>query len=121
MFTSNDRNENRLQFSSSFEAPPPPTSKGEAVYKDITIFSDTASRRQLESYQQNNDPDAVFIVTGSSRGIGLQYVKSLMDRTRGNIIACCRSLKEDDAHHSNSGLDDYLLTLSPEQRNRIDF
>jgi len=29
-------------------------------------------------------------VTGANRGIGLQFVQSLLDRTRGTVVACCR-------------------------------
>ena len=73
--------------SSSFEAPEPPSSHGHAVFPDIkfsNIEDGVASRR-------NADPDAVFVVTGSNRGIGLQFVITLLERTKGKIIACCRS------------------------------
>ena len=73
--------------SSSFEAPEPPSSHGHAVFPDIKfskIEDGVASRR-------NADPDAVFVVTGSNRGIGLQFVITLLERTKGKIIACCRS------------------------------
>ena len=41
--------------------------------------------------RRNADADAVFVVSGSSRGIGLQFVSALLGRTRGRILACCRS------------------------------
>lgn len=68
---------------SSFQAPVPPSSRGEAVYSDIKISGadDLSSRSSL----RNNDPDAVFVISGASRGIGLQFVKSLIDRTKVKI------------------------------------
>ena len=64
---------------SSFQAPEPPSSKGQAVYTDIDLAQ--AGGIDSEPYRRNQDPDAVFVVTGASRGIGLQFVKSLMDRS----------------------------------------
>lgn len=63
----------------SFSPPEPPASKGEPVYPDID-FS-LGSVAGSESHRRNTDRDAVFVVNGSSRGIGLQFVKSLIDRT----------------------------------------
>jgi hypothetical protein len=68
---------------STFQAPVPPSSKGQAVYSDInlSVADDLSSRSSL----RNNDPEAVFVVNGASRGIGLQFVKSLINRTKVNI------------------------------------
>eukprot|EP00977_Amphora_coffeiformis_P021345 scaffold9208_cov154-Amphora_coffeaeformis.AAC.4 len=44
----------------------------------------------MESEKRNQDPEAVFVVTGASRGIGLQFVKALTTKTQGKIVACCR-------------------------------
>lgn len=74
--------------SSSFQPPPPPTSKGTPIYPDID-FSHAASP-QSQGNIRNSDPNAVFVVTGANRGIGLQYVKTLLDRVEGKIVACCR-------------------------------
>ena len=60
---------------SSFQPPVPPESKGEAVYKDIDVNS-------VQPLPRNFDPDAVFVVSGASRGIGLQFVKSLLLDTK---------------------------------------
>lgn len=60
---------------SSFQAPVPPHSKGEAVYQDIDVTS-------VQKSSRNADPDAVFVVSGASRGIGLQFVKSLLADTK---------------------------------------
>lgn len=75
---------------SSFEAPLPPESRGRAVYDDVDLTS-SASVISPEARRRNEDPDAVFVVTGASRGIGLQFVKSLLERTQGRIVACCRT------------------------------
>jgi len=75
--------------SSSFTPPVPPSSKGVPVFTDID-FSISKSPNS-ESFQRNNDPDAVFVVTGASRGIGKEFVNALMQRTKGKIVACCRS------------------------------
>lgn len=53
------------------------------------------------------------MVNGSSRGIGLQFVKSLSKRTEGHIVACCRSPESAD------GLQSFLSTLDEKQRQRI--
>jgi len=44
------------------------------------------------SSERNQDPDAVFVISGSSRGMGLQYCKSLLDRTNGKLVACARDV-----------------------------
>ena len=75
--------------SSSFEAPEPPSSQGQAVFPDIKF--DHSSEDDLPSIKRNNDPEAVYVINGSSRGIGLQFVKSLLERTKGKVVACCRT------------------------------
>jgi hypothetical protein len=69
----------RLFAASTFTPPEPPASRGQPVYSDIdfSVGRDPDS----ESHRRNTDRDAVFVVNGSSRGIGLQFVKSLLDRT----------------------------------------
>ena len=72
---------------SSFEAPVPPESHGHPVFPHIKFNrGDNAN-----SLNRNSDPNSVFVVSGASRGIGLQFVSSLLERTQGKIIACCRS------------------------------
>ncbi len=72
---------------SSFEAPVPPESHGHPVFPHIKFNrGDNAN-----SLNRNSDPNSVFVVSGASRGIGLQFVSSLLERTEGKIIACCRS------------------------------
>ena len=80
--------------SPSFEAPDPPESHGVPVFPDIEFRDDgSVGSRGEESAasKRNADADAVFVVSGSSRGIGLQLVSALLYRTRGKIVACCRS------------------------------
>lgn len=72
---------------SSFEAPEPPKSHGHPVFPDIQFNH----RDDANSLDRNSDPNAVLVVSGASRGIGLQFVSSLLERTCGKIIACCRS------------------------------
>ena len=40
---------------------------------------------------RNADPDAMFVVTGGNRGIGLEFVAQLLERTQGSVVAGCRS------------------------------
>jgi NAD(P)-dependent dehydrogenase (short-subunit alcohol dehydrogenase family) len=43
------------------------------------------------SLRRNTDPNAVFVVQGASRGIGLEMARLLLRRTAGTVIATCRS------------------------------
>ncbi len=72
---------------SSFEAPEPPDSHGHPVFPHINFNSGD----KANSLNRNSDSNAVFVVSGASRGIGLQFVSSLLERTQGKIVACCRS------------------------------
>lgn len=90
---------------STFTPPEPPASKGMPVYPDIDL-----SLAKTEAKRRNSDPVAVFVVNGSSRGIGLQFVKSLVERTKGTIIACCRSPE------TATDLNDYIETLDDPAR-----
>lgn len=100
------------RFLSSFTAPTPPESKGINVFQDID-FS-VAEKDGSQSSLRNNDPDAVFVVTGASRGIGLQFVKTLLQTTKGKVVACCRS--PDTAN----GLQDFLSSVDEAQKGRIE-
>ena len=69
---------------SEFKAPSPVESKGEPVYEDIdfSVADDPFSPSAL----RNGDADSVFVVNGASRGIGLQFVRSLLDRTKVSYV-----------------------------------
>mmetsp|Transcript_9451 Transcript_9451/g.10416 ORF Transcript_9451/g.10416 Transcript_9451/m.10416 type:complete len:359 (-) Transcript_9451:1763-2839(-) len=71
----------------SFDPPEPPAFTGTPVYDDIDLTSDPSK----VANKRNEDINSVFVITGASRGIGLQMVKTLVERTNGRIIACCRS------------------------------
>ena len=43
-----------------------------------------------DATSRNADPDAVFVVTGASGGIGATIVEQLHERTAGTVYACCR-------------------------------
>ena len=94
--------------SGGFTAPPPPSSKGEAVFDDIDL-----SAKSSEATKRNADEKAVYTVTGANRGIGLQFVKSLLDRTKGTIVACCRS------PGNASSLDAIKMSLPENERSRL--
>lgn len=72
--------------SSDFVAPAPPESDGAAVFDDVDVTSPPTE----DAARRNSDPDAVFVVTGASRGIGLHLCRALLGRTRGRVVACCR-------------------------------
>jgi NAD(P)-dependent dehydrogenase (short-subunit alcohol dehydrogenase family) len=70
---------------SSFQPLPPPEALGTPVFPDVDLVEPLES-----SKRRNANPSSVFVVTGASRGIGLQAVRSLLDRTQGTVVACCR-------------------------------
>ena len=64
-----------------FTPPVPPKFNGQAVFPDIPLNGAISS----DADKRNNDASAVFVVTGASRGIGLQIVKDLATRTKVSI------------------------------------
>ena len=68
---------------STFKPADPPGTHGTPVFPDIDFSaSANSSTKSAASFQRNSDPNAVFVVTGANRGIGLQFVKSLIARTK---------------------------------------
>lgn len=43
------------------------------------------------SISRNADPEATFVVSGASRGIGLELVRQLLERTKGHVIGMSRA------------------------------
>lgn len=102
---------------STFQAPEPPSSKGQAIFPDVDISQQSTSIPDSAAVQRNADPNAIFVVNGASRGIGVQMVKSLLDRTKGKIVACCRN-----PHDPHSALHTFLDGLGDDSsvRSRVD-
>ena len=97
-------------FSTSFQPPPNNIYHGQPVYNHIDIGSkkitDVAAAR-------NNDAEAVFVVTGASRSMGLEFVKQLLTRTKGKIVALILR------PGSSPALDQALGQLSRDDRARV--
>ena len=68
--------------STTFQPPEPPGTKGTPIFPDITILKSEESNHHENAARRNTDSNAVMVVTGSNRGIGLQFVKSLIHRTK---------------------------------------
>ena len=96
---------------STFQAPEPPQSKGFNIFDDIDVVSDSTSS---QSSLRNSDPDAVFVINGASRGIGFQFVRKLLNDTKGKIVACCRS--PDNASY----IQEFISTIDEKSRQRIE-
>jgi len=69
----------------SFVPAPPPGTAGTPIFSDVDLTSTSA-----DAELRNTDPNAVVCVTGANRGIGLQVVQQMLERTKGKIVACCR-------------------------------
>jgi hypothetical protein len=69
---------------STFTPATPAKTKGTPVFKDVnfTIAKDPLA----ECAVRNADPKAVFIVTGANRGLGLEFVKQLVHRTKVSFM-----------------------------------
>ena len=55
-------------------------------FTDITPGQGSATA----SSARNSSSDAVYLISGASRGIGLEFAKQILERTRGRVVALCR-------------------------------
>lgn len=65
---------------STFEPATPAKTKGTPMFKDVDFA--IAKDPLAESAVRNADPNAVFVVTGAGRGLGVEFVKQLVHRTK---------------------------------------
>jgi short chain dehydrogenase len=68
-------------------ASPPPGIPLQFGHPDIDLQQSASA----SSAQRNADADAVFLLTAASRGLGLELTRQLLKRTKGHIVATCRS------------------------------
>mmetsp|Transcript_21114 Transcript_21114/g.38193 ORF Transcript_21114/g.38193 Transcript_21114/m.38193 type:complete len:374 (+) Transcript_21114:58-1179(+) len=108
---SRKNNAETLRKYSTFEPPANNEYHGTPVYKDIDLSTNDVSSAAAA---RNNDPEAVFVVTGASRSMGLQFVKELLSRTKGRIVACV--LRPGSA----PALDSFLNELTLDEKSRIE-
>lgn len=78
--SSTTRSIHTTRLMATFSPGAPPGTNGTPVFNDID-FS-IAKEASSESVIRNADTNAVFVVTGASRGLGLEFVKQLVDRTK---------------------------------------
>ena len=97
-------------FSTSFQPPPNNIYHGQPVYNHIDIGSKKITDAAVA---RNNDAEAVFVVTGASRSMGLEFVKQLLTRTKGKIVALILR------PGSSPALDQALGQLSRDDRARV--
>jgi short chain dehydrogenase len=68
-------------------ASPPPGIPLQFGHPDINLQQPASAG----SAQRNANVDAVFLLTAASRGLGLELTRQLLTRTKGHIVATCRS------------------------------
>ncbi len=98
---------------STFQPPENNKYHGTPVYGNIDIHLSSSAVSNAAA-ARNTDAEAVFVVSGASRSMGLQFVKELLSRTKGRIVACVMR------PGSAPALDSFLNGLSREERSRID-
>mmetsp|Transcript_28320 Transcript_28320/g.58000 ORF Transcript_28320/g.58000 Transcript_28320/m.58000 type:complete len:292 (+) Transcript_28320:97-972(+) len=62
-------------------------------------FRQLSSSCLAAAFSRNTDPNAVFVVTGASRGLGLEFTTQLLARTKGRVVACCRAPPTEASSH----------------------
>lgn len=79
---------------STFAIPPPNTYNAPAVYKNVDISISGTNGSDISRIRKK-DPQAVYVITGASRSMGLEFVKTVLRPDQSHpesiIIACCRS------------------------------
>ena len=65
-------------------AAPPPGIPEHFGHPNIVIDDTEANA------QRNSDPEAVFLLTAASRGLGLELAQQLLRKTDGHVVATCR-------------------------------
>ncbi|KAL7551730.1 hypothetical protein ACHAWF_014913 [Thalassiosira exigua] len=100
--------------SEAFDPPPPNQYHGAPVYDDVLLTSGPSEA----AVARNADSDAVFVVTGASRSMGLQFVRELLVRTEGRVVACARRIPDDDGGAPELGA--WLSGLSEADRSRVE-
>mmetsp|Transcript_33897 Transcript_33897/g.81114 ORF Transcript_33897/g.81114 Transcript_33897/m.81114 type:complete len:370 (-) Transcript_33897:44-1153(-) len=98
-----------LSSTAKFDALPNNVYHGVPVYANVDLSSNLPDA----SIIRNADADAVFVIAAASRSMGLEFAKQLIDRTKGRIACCVRD------PGSSPALDEYLGTLAPGQRERV--
>jgi hypothetical protein len=73
--TTSDTSRSPFPFSPS----EPPGTNGTPVFPDVDF---SIAAQSQDARRRNEDPHAVLVVTGANRGIGLQFVKSLLHRSK---------------------------------------
>ena len=68
----------------TFQPPEPPGTKGIPIFPDIKILKpdENSNDHYDNAIRRNTDSNAIMVVTGANRGIGLQFVKSLLSHTK---------------------------------------
>ncbi len=67
----------------------PPGTLGAPIFPDIDVSH--SSNKNIP----RDDPDAVYVVTGASRGIGKQFCEAFLQDYQGMVVACCRNPTRD--------------------------
>jgi hypothetical protein len=79
----------------TFTPAEPAKTKGTPMFKDVDFSF--AKDPVAECIVRNADPKAVFVVTGAGRGLGLEFVKQLVHRTKVRLL---KELKKAKASNS---------------------
>eukprot|EP00522_Entomoneis_paludosa_P009601 CAMPEP_0172447820 /NCGR_PEP_ID=MMETSP1065-20121228/7014_1 /TAXON_ID=265537 /ORGANISM="Amphiprora paludosa, Strain CCMP125" /LENGTH=523 /DNA_ID=CAMNT_0013199191 /DNA_START=170 /DNA_END=1738 /DNA_ORIENTATION=- len=71
----------------------PSSAPSDKAEEPETAVASTSPPKEDQAPQadRNGEEDAVFVVTGASAGIGHEFVKQLLEKTKGTIVACIRS------------------------------